>query len=115
MDEALEKALEFSNFAITLNNQKRVLKEKYKEDLILYHNGGKFSVTQPLLSFLTNLKSLEVDKTVVIDDNDIPIEILDVEEFLTLVLNKYTEASNTYLIKYKELGKKRSVEGLIDV
>ena len=29
MDEALEKAIEFSNFTVTLNTQKRILYEKY--------------------------------------------------------------------------------------
>ena len=31
MDERLEKALEFANYMTTLNNQKRVLKEKFYE------------------------------------------------------------------------------------
>ena len=31
MDERLSKALEFSNYMVTLNNQKRILKEKYSD------------------------------------------------------------------------------------
>ena len=31
MDERLKKALDFSNYMVTLNNQKRVLKEKFFE------------------------------------------------------------------------------------
>lgn len=115
MDEALEKALEFSNFSVTLNNQKRILKENYLEDLVLYHNGGKFTVTQTLLSFVSNLNLLNIDKTVLVDDNQTPIEIINVSEFLTLVTNKYAEASNKYFDRYKELSKKRNIEGLIDV
>jgi len=34
MDERLEKALDFSNYMLTLNNQKRLLAEKYQEELI---------------------------------------------------------------------------------
>ena len=33
MDERLEKALDFSNYMITLNNQKRVLRERFEEGL----------------------------------------------------------------------------------
>ena len=44
MDKRLEKALEFANFNVTLNNQKRILKEKYKEDPIFYPCGLKFTV-----------------------------------------------------------------------
>ena len=115
MDEALAKALEFSNFTTTLNSQKRILEENYKEDLILYHNGGKFSVTQTLFSFVANLKLLNVEKTVLVDNNNTPVEIYDVNEFLTLCTNRYAEASNNYLIRYKDLSKKRNIEGLVDV
>ena len=31
MDEKLEQALDISNLMVTMNNQKRLLKEKYKE------------------------------------------------------------------------------------
>ena len=44
MDERLKKALDFSNYMVTLNNQKRVLKEKFFENRIYYYNGGQFSV-----------------------------------------------------------------------
>ena len=32
MDQRLEKALDFSNYMVTLNNQKRVLTEQFKQD-----------------------------------------------------------------------------------
>ena len=51
MDEALAKALEFSNFTATLNGQKRILYEKYLDDLVLYHNNGKFSISKETLNF----------------------------------------------------------------
>ena len=35
MDERLEKALDFSNYMLTLNNQKRLLAEKYQEAIDL--------------------------------------------------------------------------------
>ena len=38
MDEKLSKALDYSNYMVTLNNQKRLLEEKYQQDLLhLYH------------------------------------------------------------------------------
>jgi hypothetical protein len=51
MDERLEKALDISNYMVTLNNQKRLLKEQYAENLVFYHNGGQFTITQELISF----------------------------------------------------------------
>jgi len=48
MDERLEKALEFSNFMVTLNNQKRILQEKYEQDIIYYIDGCQFTVNKEL-------------------------------------------------------------------
>ena len=43
MDSRLDKALEFSNYMTTLNNQKRLLWENYQQNLVYYFNGGKFT------------------------------------------------------------------------
>ncbi len=115
MDEQLQKALEFSNFTVTLNNQKRVLKEKYTEELVLYYQNGKFTVTQPFFSFVSSLVSMEISQTVIVDDNETPIQIDDVIEFFTNVKQTYVTATNKYLNEYQELSKKRNVQGLVDV
>lgn len=41
MDERLVSALDFSNYMITLNNQKRILREQYQNDVVHYYNGGQ--------------------------------------------------------------------------
>ena len=51
MDEALKKALDFSNFTSTLNAQKRILHEKYLDELVMYSDNGKFTVSKELLNF----------------------------------------------------------------
>jgi|TARA_B110000305_G_scaffold203633_1_gene232706 hypothetical protein len=114
MDEALEKAIEFSNFTVTLNTQKRILYEKYNTQLIVYSNGGRFTVTKELLNFCHLLAIKEVNKTVLIDDNNTPFEIPNVQEFLDIILQQYATATNTYLAEYKSLTKNRSVEGLVN-
>ena len=75
MDERLQKALDHSNYMVTLNNQKRLLREQYKENLVYYYNGGQFTVTQELISFCQSLVTLEQDGTILNDDNSIPIEV----------------------------------------
>ena len=112
MDEALEKALDFSNFTATLNTQKRVIYEKYLSDLVLYYKGGKFTVTKELLNFC---HILETPNTVLVDDNNTPIQIDDLGNFKTMAHQKYADATNTYLSSYKEISKNRSVEGLVHV
>lgn len=113
MDERLEKALDFSNYMVTLNNQRRALKEKFLADLVYYHNGGSFLVTKELINFVKAMVDTGNDTDVVfIDDKDIPIEIADVSEFLSTIMNIYFSASNQYYTEYEKLKKNRSIEGM---
>jgi len=114
MDERLEKALEFSNYMITLNNQKRMLKEKYYQNLIHYYKGGQFSVTQGLISFCQTLVNNDHDDAVLVDDNDTPILIDSIEDFMSDILNVYFTASNEYLSEFDTLKKSRTVEKLVE-
>ena len=115
MDERLEKALDFSNYMVTLNNQRRIIREQYLENCIHYLNGGKFSVTRELINFCHMLVSTGQEDAVLIDDNDTPIKVNDVEEFLNEILDIYFTSSNEYLDKYDEIKKNRTVEGLVDL
>jgi len=110
MDEALEKALEFANFSVTLNNQKRILKEKYNENLVMYYKGGRFTVTREFYTFVMVLGS---DKTVVVDDNSIPIVVDDVADLQQQVKFTYADATNKYLESYRLLTNQRTVDGLV--
>jgi len=115
MDERLEKALEFSNYMITLNNQRKLIQEKFQEQSTHYYNGGKFSVTRDLIAFLQSLITLNQTSTILIDDNDIPIEIEDLKKFAKDLYSTYFEAANEYLTEYNNIKKNRSVEGLISL
>lgn len=113
MDIKLEKALEFSNYMVTLNNQKRLIHEQYIQDLVHYYNGGQFSVTQELISFCQSLLKFEQDDCVLVDDNKQPIFVDDLESFTHSMLNIYATASNTYFTEYDKIRKNRSVEGIL--
>jgi hypothetical protein len=113
MDERLKKALDYSNFMITLTNQKRILLEQYNNDLIYYFNSGQFTVSQQLVSFCQTLLALDQTETILIDDNDLPIEIENLSEFTKNILNVYFKASNRYLTEYTKLKKNRTIEGIV--
>lgn len=116
MDERLQKALEFSNFMVTLNNQKRLLKEKYYEDLIYFQNGCQFTVTKELITFVGLLLSNGNDSHIVlVDDNDTPTTIEDLNLFYENILDVYFTASNSYNNQYNELKKKRTISKLVDI
>lgn len=114
MDERLQKALDFSNYMITLNNQKRLLQEKYQNDIIYYYNGGQFTISQQLISFCQSLISMNQTETILIDDNNLPIEIENLKLFSINLYSKYFEASNAYLSEYTKLKHNRSVERIIE-
>ena len=114
MDERLEKALEFSNYMLTLNNQKRLLSEKYQEDLIYFYNGSQFTITRELITFVSAMVSADQDEIVITDDNNIPCMVTDISNFYLEIINSYTNASNDYYTKYLGLKKNRSVEKLVD-
>lgn len=114
MDERLEKALQFGNYMVTLNNQKRVIQEKYAESLIYFHGGCQFTVTKELITFVGFL----VDKgntndIVLTDDNDIPSKVQDLEKFYEEILDLYFTASNSYYTEYELLKKNRKTETLV--
>lgn len=115
MDEKLKQALDFSHYMITLNNQKRVLKEQYQNDIVYYFNGGQFTVKQELVSFCQALISLKQIETILVDDNGIPVEIEDLFTFTNNIVNVYFKAINRYLIEYNKLKSNRTVEGIIDL
>jgi len=115
MDERLEKALEFSNYMVTLNNKKRLLREQYEQECVHYYSGGQFSVTQDLISFCQSLCALDQETVVLIDDNHQPIEIDPLEDFLKDILAIYSTATNKYLLEYNKIKTNRSVEGLLEL
>lgn len=113
MDERLEKALDFANFMVTLNNQKRSLREKYYTECVYYHNGGSFSITKDLITFVKTLIDLEnTEQVVLIDNNDLPVRIENLNQFLDDIIDQYFIASNNYYNEYQLLKKNRSVEAL---
>ena len=115
MDIKLEKALEFSNYIATFESQKRILFERYQQNLILYKNGGKFAVTEHRLNFLQTLLSNGVGESVLIDDNNLPVRFENLEELFKEMLETFNEATGRYEYEYNALKSKRSIEKLVDL
>ena len=114
MDERLEKALDFSNYMLTLTNQTRLLAEKYQEELIYFYNGSQFTITRELITFVSAMISAEQDEVVITDDNSIPCLVEEISKFYEEIINKYMAASNEYHTAYLNLKSSRRVEKLVD-
>ena len=113
MDPKLERALEFSQYRETLNNQMQALKSQVEAKLLFSINGGTFKVSPELISFVNLLISKGQTETVLLDVNDTPIKITDVEEFETEILSRYYEVTNDYLTQYEKIRKARSVKKIV--
>jgi hypothetical protein len=115
VDEKLSQALERSNFMTTFATQRRLLWEKYQDDLIHYKDGHELPITETLISFCNTLLQKGKTRTVIIDANNLPVQIDNLDEFLTNILEQYASSSNEYFAEFEKLKKTRHVEGLVNL
>jgi hypothetical protein len=113
MDDKLREALEFSNYRLTLNNQKLNLKQRMNTMLTIGYSNSMFTATLELINFVQHLLDKKVEQFVFIDDNDNPVLIKSLEDFHTKLFSAYTEALNEYYNDYEKLKKKRDTKGLV--
>jgi hypothetical protein len=116
MDAQLQKALEFSNYRQTLSIQRKLLKEKLESKLTFAHSGGIFFIDRSLISFV----QLCIDQgrtsgVPLIDVNDNPVLIDDLNKFRNEIFDRYFSANLEYLSEYEKIKKSRSVEKLVDL
>jgi len=113
MDDKLKEALEFSNYRLTLNNQKQNLKHRMNTMLTIGYSNSMFTATLELINFVKHLLDKNVEQFVFIDDNDNPILIKTLEDFHTKLFSAYTEALNEYYNSYELIRKQRDTKGLV--
>ena len=113
INERLSKALEASNYRITYNNLRKNARLKLNRFLSYPKNGGMFLITPDLISFIHTLLFHQKTSTILLDTNENPIEITDLEEFFEEIYDRYYRGMNDYLMTYKEFQKSRNVSKLI--
>jgi hypothetical protein len=112
MDERLEKAISVANLMVTFNNQRKLLKQEYKEQLLYHIDGYRFTINLDLINFVSFLTSKSISEAVLIDDNENPCKISNLNKFKDNIMDQYFQANNDYYSKYSELKKKRTVTKL---
>ena len=116
MEEQLQKALDFSNYRQSLSVLRKTLKEKNEAKLTYGYAGGIFKIDRSLITFVQML--LDQDRTSgvpLIDANNNPILIDNLEKFKDEILDRYFTATLEYYEQYQALKKSRSVEKLLDL
>jgi hypothetical protein len=116
MEEQLKKALDFSNYRQTFSIQRRTLKEKIEAKLTYGCNGGIFKIDRSLITFVQLLIDQgRISGVPLIDSNENPILIDNLETFKDEILDRYFTATLEYYEQYQDLKKSRSVEKLLDL
>jgi hypothetical protein len=115
MHEQLKNALEFANYQQTFSIQRRILKEKIEAKLTSGYNAGLFHIDRTLLTFVEILCTKgRTTGAVILDSNENPIPIDDLEMFRDEIFSRYFEATYEYFESYQTLKKSRSVEKLLE-
>jgi hypothetical protein len=109
LDQHLEQALSFAQYQTTLNQQKRLLKEKFESDTLFAYNGGLFRITPEFLN------GYDTASAWVLDVNRQPIKIDNHQEFLDNARVTYRTAIATYGEEFQQLRRQRSVGALTDL
>lgn len=113
MDARLQQAIEHANYRQTLGIERQRLKDKALAELVMAHNGGIFTVGRELIGFINSIK--DYGAATILDDNDYPVEIEDLQEFLDKVTAVYFEVTNRYLADYNTIRQKRTAAKLVDL
>lgn len=116
MDDQLKQALDFANYRQTFSIQRQTLKEKIEAKLTYGINGGIFKIDRSLISYVQMLVDQgRIEGIPLIDSNDNPILIDNLEDFRDEILDRYYTTTLEYYEQYQELKKSRSVEKLLDL
>ena len=114
MDERLQKALEFSNYNLTFQNQKQNIKNRFNQLQVVHYANGVFKANPSTISFVKALVDMGKSNTVVIDDKENPVEIKNLQEFLDELVSAYTSATQEYDVEFSKLKRMRSIKKIMD-
>jgi hypothetical protein len=114
MDERLEQALEFSNYALTINNQKRNIRNRVAQLQIVHYVGGVFLADHTTISFVKTLIDMKHTKFIIIDNKNNPITVKNIKELLEKLIEAYISATTEFDIENEKLKKARNIKKIMD-
>jgi len=115
MSTKLTKALEFANYAATINNQRAALRAKTEAMLSYSINGGTFTIEQSLISFVQECIRTKLSRVILLDIYKNPIMIEDLQSFQEEICSRYFEVVNDYYAEYEKLKRARKVHKVLDL
>lgn len=114
MDDRLKKALDFSNYQLTLSIKKKTLNEKMNAKLTFGYEGGIFFIDRSLIVFVQMLiDKNRIENIPLLDINNNPVIIKDLQVFQQEIFDRYFSVVYEYHEAYEEIKKARSIEKLV--
>ena len=114
MDDRLTKALEFSNYSLTIANQKKNIKNRVQQLQIVHYDGGIFRADPATIAFVKAMIDLNHASAVVVDTKENPIMVRSLQTFLESLMSAYISSTNEFQVEYDKLKKARNIEKLMD-
>jgi hypothetical protein len=96
----------------TLSQQRKILWEKFQNNCVLAFGGGLFLITS---DFLASIRIIEQPAEWILDMNQNPIWIPQVDYFYKKAHTTYYTALADYGNSYTQLKSQRSVKSLVDL
>ena len=108
MTEKLDQAIDAANFLINLSNLKDNIHLKMLTQLQYSYQGGIFHIDRELITFVKIILDSKRSTLVLLDQNNNPIEIVNIQEFYDEIVDRYFQATNFYHSEYTKLQEMRS-------
>ena len=113
MDDRLQKALDFSNYSLTISNQKKNLKNRLNQMLLVHQDNGVFVADPTTINFVDSLTNNGFT-AVLLDTKENPIRVSDLLAFKVKLENAYDDAMREYEAEFNKIKKLRNLNKLLE-
>lgn len=102
--ESIQNIIDQSELLVSINNKKKVLKERLDAELTFGQSGGIFKITVELMSHVRFMTSTgKTHNVVLLDINQTPVLINNLEKFSNDIQDRYFSAISKYHAEYSKL------------
>lgn len=110
----LESFFDISKKMASVAQQKRVMFEQYDLNLFYFEGNGVFKASKEFISYIKSIKELSSDTSaVILDENNLPIKINDLESFLLSLVDVHIQANNKLFFQHQKLINENLIESII--
>lgn len=111
---SLEEILTISNARAVYQNQVRLAELRFNNACNIGFKGHMFRITPDFLGYLQSRLNAGNEAALVLDFNNLPVMIDDMELLIDIASDQYHTALNAYFDEYTRLRSSRKVEKMVE-